>query len=69
MQGFLDLFRLTGAGELPDKWFVRIDVPEQLLEIKFSSERDAVVSCGPVDVMDVAADQEGRHLGEPLVVI
>ena len=69
MQGFLDLLRLAGAGELPHKWFAGIDVSEQFLEVKFSGERYAVVASRPVDVVDVAAEQEGGHLGEPLVVV
>lgn len=44
-------------------------MPEELVVGEGAGEGDAVVALGPLDVVEVGADEVGGHFSEPLVVV
>lgn len=67
--GLADLLGLAGRRKLPSDRHFRLKHFEQWIVVDFARQRHTVVAIWPIDIVDVAADEVGLHLCQPLLVI
>ena len=68
-QRLFDLLGVASWTEFPGVWHFRVKMLEQFREVDLTSEWDPVIQLGPIDIVDVAADEIGAHAFEPFIVV
>ena len=60
-KGFEDFFGFAGGAEFPDEGAIGREERKDGLVIERAGERGAVIAGGPLDIMNMAADEVGRN--------
>ena len=68
-EGGEDLLGFSGGREFPGEGHFGFEMAEELVVGERAGEGDAVVALGPLNVVEVRADEVGGHFFEPLVVV
>ena len=69
LEGLLDFFGFAGGGEFPDDGTIGREEGEQGFVVEGAGEGCAVIAGGPLDVVDVGADDVRGDLLEPIDVV